>query len=160
MRQHRSALAAAVAAAVLSTVGSPAPTGAAPVSSERASAATTYQRTAFRATNNRREQHHRKVLTRGDCVQKYAVRNARRMARREVMEHQNLGPIARDCHLGLVGENIAEGYPSGRAVVRGWMHSPPHRANLLKRRYRLLGLAARKGDNGRWYAAQVFGRKA
>ena len=41
------------------------------------------------------------------------------------------------------------------------MHSTEgHRENILNREFRILGVAARKGDNGRWYAAQVFGRKA
>ena len=45
------------------------------------------------------------------------------MADREDMEHQQLGPIMRDCGLSAVGENVAYGYPNGRAVVRGWMNS-------------------------------------
>ena len=58
-----------------------------------------------------------------------------------------------------VGENVAAGYPTGRAVVKGWMGSPGHRANILQRRYRLVAVAARRSDSGTWYAAQVFGRR-
>ena len=39
------------------------------------------------------------------------------------------------------------------------MKSPPHRANILSRKYRITGAAARRGG-GYWWAAQVFGRKA
>ena len=71
-----------------------------------------YADTAFRATNNKRKQHHRAALRHNDCLQKYAVRNAKRMARREVMEHQDLGPIMDACNLNSVGENVAYGYPT------------------------------------------------
>jgi uncharacterized protein YkwD len=39
------------------------------------------------------------------------------------------------------------------------MHSEGHRANILNPSYRLLGMGARRSDEGRWYAAQVFGRR-
>jgi uncharacterized protein YkwD len=41
----------------------------------------------------------------------------------------------------LCGENIASGYSSAREVVRAWMASPSHRANILERRFRDIGLA-------------------
>lgn len=49
-----------------------------------------------------------------------------------------------------IGETLA--YVTGRSprhqaamVVRMWMHSPPHRASLLSRRFRRIGIARRKG---------------
>jgi len=60
----------------------------------------------------------------------------------------------------MVGENIAMGYSSGRVVVnRGWMHSDGHRANILRREYRLMGIGAARDASGRWWASQVFGRR-
>jgi len=41
----------------------------------------------------------------------------------------------------LCGENIASGYSSAREVVKAWMASPSHRANILEPRYRDIGLA-------------------
>ncbi len=120
----------------------------------------TYQRQAFAATNQQRDRHDRVQLRHQRCVQKYAVRQARRMARQERMFHQDLGRVLRACGLRMAGENVAYGYRSGRAVVNdGWMHSRGHRENILNPSYRLLGLGARRGDDGRWYAAQVFGRR-
>ena len=76
------------------------------------------------------------------------------------MYHQDLGPVMDGCGLSNAGENVAYGYPSGRAVVRrGWMHSEGHRANILSRDYRLVAVAARRDDGGTWYVAQVFGRR-
>ena len=120
----------------------------------------TYQRQIFTATNHQRERHDRVEFRHQACVQAFAVRQARRMARQERMFHQDLGPILRQCGLRAVGENVAYGYPNGRTLVNhGWMRSEGHRANILNRTFRLLGVGARRGDDGRWYAAQVFGRK-
>ena len=144
------ALAAAVAVLVV-LVGSPVPA--------QASAATDYAGAAFRATNERRAAHDLRKLSRGDCLQSFARRQATRMANQHRMFHQDLGPVMRTCHLAAAGENVAYGYPSGRATVRAWMNSSGHRANILSRNYRGMGLAARK-SNGVWYVAQVFGRRA
>ena len=81
------------------------------------------------------------------------------MANQERMFHQDLRPVLNRCNLSGVGENVAMGYQTGRAVVRGWMHSEGHRRNILNRGYRLLGMAMRRSDNGTPYAAQVFGRR-
>lgn len=124
-------------------------------------AAVAYAGTAFKATNQQREKHDRKVLRKNDCLQKYARRQARKMANQQKIWHQDLQPVLDDCNMGFVGENVAYGFPSGRSVVvDGWMKSKSHRQNLLHRKFRLMGLAARKGDDGHWYAAQVFGRRA
>ncbi|QIX25974.1 CAP domain-containing protein [Nocardioides sp. JQ2195] len=119
----------------------------------------TYKNQAVRATNRHRADEDRKRLRSQDCLKRMARNHARRMASQRRMFHQDLGRVMSECHLTMVGENVAYGYPSGRSVVnRGWMHSDGHRANILQRRYRLIGVAARKGD-GRWYVAQVFGRR-
>jgi uncharacterized protein YkwD len=137
---------------------------AAPVEShpaERVTAHGKYQRQAHNATNKQRIAHGVKELRRTDCVQRFAVRQAKRMAQQERMFHQELGPIMEGCGLRAVGENVAYGYPNGRSVVNdGWMRSPGHRANILNPDFRLLGIGARKGHDGHWYVAQVFGRKA
>ena len=122
--------------------------------------AQTYQREAFHATNHQRERHDLVRLRHQECVQKYAVRQARRMAHQERMFHQDLGRVMSDCALRMAGENVAYGYPTGRSVVNdGWMHSEGHRENILNPAYRLLGMGARRSDDGQWYAAQVFGRR-
>lgn len=118
-----------------------------------------YQRQARKVTNHRRADHDLRRLKRTRCVQKYARRQARRMARQDRMFHQDLGVVLKRCDLRGVAENVAYGYPTGRTVVRAWMHSPGHRANLLNADYRLLGLAVRRSDDGTPYAAQVFGRR-
>jgi uncharacterized protein YkwD len=119
-----------------------------------------YAAQAVGATNAKRADHDLRPLRRSDCLQGFARRQARRMAHEQRMFHQDLGPVLRQCELGRVGENVAYGYPTGRAVVRAWMRSRGHRANILSEHYRLMGLAARRGTDGSWYVAQVFGARS
>ncbi|HSK15647.1 MAG TPA: CAP domain-containing protein [Gaiellaceae bacterium] len=49
-----------------------------------------------------------------------------------------------DASVWGAGENVAWGAPglSARQTVRSWMRSPGHRANLLNRSWRRIGVAA------------------
>jgi len=131
------------------------------VPAQAATPAGTYAHDAFVATNQQRVRHDRVRLTRSDCLQGFARMQARRMAHKQEIYHQDLQAILEKCDMRLVGENVAAGFASGRAVVdQGWMKSKDHRANILERRYRRMSVVARKGNDGRWYVSQVFGRAA
>lgn len=148
------------AIALLLGLVSAAPPTAQAVVAERATSAGTYAHQAASATNRHRVAQDLKKLKRTKCIQRFAVKQAKAMAAQRRMFHQSLGPVLSACGLSRVGENVAYGFGSGRSVVnRGWMRSAGHRANILDRRYRLMGIAARKGSDGHWYVAQVFGRK-
>jgi uncharacterized protein YkwD len=134
--------------------------GAGPAPAEAATPESTYAAAAVRAINKARVNHDRRELRTSACLRGFAARHASRMAAQEAMYHQELGPIMAQCGLRTAGENVAYGYPTGRAVVRkGWMRSEGHRANILSRAFRLVAVAARRSDDGTWYVAQVFGRK-
>ena len=124
-----------------------------------ASPESTYAGTAFRATNNQRVARDLAPLRKDTCLTRLAQRWAKHMARTRDLEHQKLGPVVDRCKLSWAGENIAMGYPTGRRVVRGWMDSPGHKANILRKQYRLMGIGAAKDENGRWWSSQVFGRR-
>jgi uncharacterized protein YkwD len=50
-----------------------------------------------------------------------------------------------------VGENLAWGsgaLATPRSIVNGWMHSPPHRANILYAKFRDIGIGIRLGAPG------------
>lgn len=119
---------------------------------------TTYAQQAFTASNNNRTSRGIAALSSSSCLKKFAAAQARRMASQERLFHQSLRPILRECRLSFVGENVAYGYPTGQAVVAGWMNSSDHRANILNPRYRWMSIAARRSPSGVWYVAQVFGR--
>jgi uncharacterized protein YkwD len=124
-----------------------------------ARSAADFQDSVRSLTNGIRLDHDEVKLREKSCVQKYAVRQARKMAKADEMFHQDLGPVLKDCGLSLVGENVAYGYTSAGTLLKAWMDSPGHRANILEERYRQLGVGARKSDDGTGYVSQVFGRK-
>jgi len=117
-----------------------------------------YGNKIIRLVNNIRDSHDRVELRKNKCLQRFANRQAERMATQRRLFHQELGPIQRACGVGYVGENVARGTISAKQMVGLWMNSPGHRANILFRKYRLTGVGARRGG-GQWWAAQVFGRK-
>ncbi|MFC3572280.1 CAP domain-containing protein [Streptomyces yaanensis] len=56
-----------------------------------------------------------------------------------------------------VGENIACGQRSPAEVVRGWMDSPGHRANILKPAFTHMGVGFAGGGRAGTYWTQLFG---
>ena len=154
----RTAAVSALACMGVVVAGTAAPVASHPA--EKRPAYVKYQRQAHNTTNNQREARGLAEVRRTKCVQRFAVRQARTMAQQERMFHQDLAPILTECGLVQVGENVAYGYPTGRSVVKdGWMKSPGHLANIVNPGYTLMGIGARKGHDGHWYVAQVFGRK-
>lgn len=59
-------------------------------------------------------------------------------------------------HRGI-GENIACGQRTPAEVVRGWMNSPGHRANILKPDFTHLGVGYATGGPAGTYWTQLFG---
>ncbi|MCD9193496.1 CAP domain-containing protein [Streptomyces albireticuli] len=59
-------------------------------------------------------------------------------------------------HRGI-GENIACGQRTPAEVVRGWMDSPGHRANILKPDFTHLGVGYATGGSAGTYWTQLFG---
>ncbi|WP_393101650.1 CAP domain-containing protein [Streptomyces sp. LN325] len=56
-----------------------------------------------------------------------------------------------------IGENIACGQRSAAEVVRGWMDSPGHRANILKPDFTHIGVGLAGGGEAGTYWTQLFG---
>ncbi|MFE7664352.1 CAP domain-containing protein [Streptomyces celluloflavus] len=84
------------------------------------------------------------------------------MARRQFFDHTDpdgASPWDRARHRGigdLGGENIARGQADAQSVMKTWMNSPGHRANILNCEYRTLGVGAHFGPGGPWWT-QEFG---
>ncbi|MFE2127780.1 CAP domain-containing protein [Streptomyces amritsarensis] len=57
---------------------------------------------------------------------------------------------------GLGGENIARGQGDAQSVMRAWMNSPGHKANILNCEFRTLGVGAHFAAGGPWWT-QDFG---
>ncbi|MGW6743161.1 CAP domain-containing protein [Streptomyces sp. NPDC055025] len=75
----------------------------------------------------------------------------------EGLEPWDRAAAAGAAHRGI-GENIACGQRGPREVVRGWMNSPGHRANILKRDFTHLGIGFAGGGPAGTYWTQLFGR--
>lgn len=72
------------------------------------------------------------------------------MVRNHYFAHGDfVGRIRRTGYRGrLLGENIAWGsleYSTPAAIVSLWMHSPEHRANILRRRFTQIGIGVALG---------------
>jgi uncharacterized protein YkwD len=146
------ATAAAHTAATDSRAASPADSRAATVEprSDR------WERRVVALTNARRKAHGRAPLKAARCADRFAEPWTRHLARRQVLEHQDLTPML-DCpHTSSAGENIASGYETPRALVKAWMHSAGHRANLLNRSFDRIGLSGWRSTDGVTYATQDF----
>ena len=83
-----------------------------------------------------------------------SMRHARDMARHDFFAHGDfVGRIKATDYLAgagawTVGENIAWGagpYATPKGIVRMWMNSPPHRDNILSRRFREIGIGIARG---------------
>lgn len=122
------------------------------------SARSAWDDSLHRLTNVARANHDRSELKFGRCLDRFAQRQARRMADAEEMYHQNLRTVLKKCKARAVGENVAYGYASPAKNIRAWMKSPGHRRNILSRSYTRLGIGVAFSKNGNAYTAQVFGR--
>jgi uncharacterized protein YkwD len=60
----------------------------------------------------------------------------------------------------VIGENLAAGQPTPETVVRDWMESPGHRANMLDERFTEAGVGIRSGGEFGIYWVLEFGRPA
>lgn len=74
-----------------------------------------------------------------------ARRHAQRMAKATSMYHSS-----------GVAENIAAGQAFASEAVVTWLRSPGHRANMLNRNYRRIGVAGFIGPDGKAYWVQQF----
>jgi uncharacterized protein YkwD len=116
--------------------------------------------------NAQRRAHHLPRLRSSPRLLKAATAHSRAMVHRRFFSHDQPGGLdplrrvqlagyPRGAHHLLVGENI--GYGVGRSstprwMVRAWMHSSPHRATILDRRFRDVGLGIARGAPGRPHA--------
>jgi uncharacterized protein YkwD len=121
------------------------------------------ERTLVRATlcvlNAERDRHGLRPLSLDPRLSTAARRHARDMATRNYFSHTSLDGSSfvdrirragylRGARSWAVAENIAwgsGGLASPKAIGRSWMQSPGHRANILSRSYRELGVGVAGG---------------
>ena len=110
--------------------------------------------------NKVRKAHGRKPLRATVCLTKKVAQPwAKHMASTGSFAHQDLTKVWETCpSLTAVGENIAAGQPTAKAVMKAWMNSAGHRRNILNRKFRKIGLGLARDADGTPYWVQDFGR--
>src|SRR5688572_11449134 len=168
-RMRRFMLRASLGAAVLAACGPPA--AAAPAT--RADPVQAAER-VIEATNAFRREAGLRELASDEKLAATARDFAQFMARTGKFGHDADGrtPSQRAAKHGyeycLVAENIGyqfrtRGYSSHElagGLVEGWKNSPGHRKNLADRDATEIGVGIARGENGRYYAVQMFARPA
>jgi len=101
----------------------------------------------IRLTNQERIKRGLPVLTVSPQLQVLSRQKSENMARFRNLSH-GISPRPPG------GENIAFNQPTAEAVVRAWMNSDGHRANILNRRYSKIGVAVSSGNRPYW--TQMF----
>jgi uncharacterized protein YkwD len=148
-------------------VEAPPPSAPAPRPAPPARSLSTIVDTVFLLTNRERARASLTPLRRNADLARVAQLQAEQMAAAGKLAHEVPGSryptlASRMKLIGYqyrsVGENVAEGYTSGAALMAGWMTSPPHRANILSARYTETGAGMARSKSGRTYTAQVFAR--
>lgn len=116
-------------------------------------------------TNRQRRAHGCAPLHTSAALRRAARRHTVTMAQHNEMSHQLPGEavfttrITRAGYRGwsMVAENVARGFAGPGSVVRAWMASPGHRANILNCRLRHLGVGVALSHGQLWWT-QDFGR--
>jgi len=118
-----------------------------------------YNERVVTLVNRRRASHGLRPVRVTACASSYAQRWSSRLTRDDVFVHSDLGRILDECNAVYASENLAMTYDGARPrdLVRAWMRSPGHRANILSRKARLTGVSVRWDvSQSAWVAVQNF----
>lgn len=122
-------------------------------------------------SNRVRVQNGAQRLTVHPALERTAASHAQELLRRRVLDHESDDPARRTLAQRLaleditawrrIGENLATvlnpQLGPAREIVRLWLGSPGHRANLLERGFEETGVGAARAPDGTWYVVQVYG---
>jgi uncharacterized protein YkwD len=118
------------------------------------------QAAIFRATNRRRAARDLPLLGESPCAAGFAQQHTTWMAESGTLAHADLGALLRRCTVRGAAENVAlfvRPDLDAATVLKAWMESPTHRANILDPDLDRLGVGvAYDPSSGRWYATQDF----
>ena len=107
-------------------------------------------------TNAERTSRGLRALAFNSCADGFADSWAKSLSVAGTLSHQPLAPILSACAARSVGENVAYGNVTPAQLVKMWMDSPGHRANILNAGFTHLGVGDVTVSSGRVYAVQVF----
>jgi len=105
-----------------------------------------------------RHQHHLRALTLASCTDAVAEHWSAYLAATDSFYHQSMTKIMYKCNAYYAGETLARGAITPHTLVTMWMHSPPHRAVLMSKAPRRIGVGATPNSRGEWVVAANFMR--
>ena len=135
-----------------------APADAASLSYIRSIAPDTYESRVIAFINRERAARGLVKVRAQSCTDYYAERWSRRLGRTLEFFHQDLDPFFSQCHARYAGETLARGAVTPAEIVQLWMNSPGHRAILLSKNPRRVGVGAYLDSRGDWLVAADFTR--
>ncbi len=104
----------------------------------------TYRQEVLDLVNIERAKEGLSALVLSDRLNDAAMIRAKEISKKFAHERPNDTPfhtaIKKNVNFRMSGENIAAGITSSEEVVRQWMESPGHRANIMNKNYRILGV--------------------
>jgi len=120
------------------------------VSTAQATTLSQDERTLLDAVNDVRAAHNLRPLRVDAALVRAARDYSTTLIRRDIFTHGSLGPRLAGYGVRgpIYGENLAWGKgerATARGIVRGWMASPGHRANLLRPGWSRIGIGSRVG---------------
>jgi len=125
--------------------------------------ASSSERKLFDSANRERQQRGLPTLQWDEALAAAARAHAKEMAARGTISHQFPGEPSMPAritkagaHFSALAENVAMA-PNAATVHDLWMHSPPHRANLLDPGLNSLGVGAVE-HNGQLFAVEDFSK--
>ncbi|HYF51962.1 MAG TPA: CAP domain-containing protein [Planctomycetota bacterium] len=122
------------------------------------------EREILRRVNEQRQGNGLEGLQRNDLLTEAARDHSENMARQNLLSHEldGKGPEFRIKNTGYkalaIAENVAFNDPTAEAVVKSWMNSPGHRANILNKNYTEAGVGIARNEKGQPYYTLKFGR--
>ncbi len=123
----------------------------------QALAATPRQASMLRLINGARERHGLHTLKLNKVLSRMATHHSDRMEDRNKLFHTaDMTKKLSRWKWNVWGENIAYAATVKR-VFYLWMHSAEHRANILKPRFRHIGIGLVKGQKWTWATADFYG---
>lgn len=134
----------------------PAPT---PSEDYRAVPSATYEARVLRSINQRRARHNLPRVRLDSCADRLAERWSAYLAANSLFKHQDLSPFYTRCDATYAAETIARGPVLPRRLVSLWMDSRTHRAIILNRSPRFVGVAAVLDSRGSWVVTADFMRR-
>ncbi|MBI3767853.1 MAG: CAP domain-containing protein [Deltaproteobacteria bacterium] len=111
-------------------------------------------RSVVAGVNAARRRARLRVLVADPRLARAAYARAKTMAARNRLSHSGWESVVRgdDAVDGSIGENVAYNYPTAEAVMRGWLASPGHRANILHASFHRIGVGCIVDASGtRWW---------